>query len=126
MQTVHEPPTPWKTRLAPMPAQTWPIAYRRVFSADEVRALRDGLWPDDMDGRWVIWLDGDNLRLWRSWTGTCIYQLDLRETEDGGAEARVALVLDTDDYRRSPTEEGEIHRLAGVLSLVLNQERVGS
>lgn len=117
----------WKAKLAPMKGPQWPMAYRRHFNALEIEVLKAGLWPRDMDDRWCIWLDGGVLRLWRSWSLMCIYELPIQELDDGSGEARVAMVLDTsEDYRRSPTEEGELHRLAGVLSLILNREMVGA
>lgn len=117
----------WKVKVDPMQAAQWPIAYRRRFSQAELAVLRDGLWPRDMDDRWIIWLDGGVLRLWRSWTQTCVYELPVNMLEDGTGEARVALVLDdSGSYHRCPTEEGELHRLAGVLSLILNRETVGA
>lgn len=117
----------WKAKLAPMKGPQWPIAYRRHFSPAEMEALKAGLWPQDMDDRWCIWLDGGVLRLWRSWSRMCVYELPVLEDAEGGGDARVAMVLDaTEYYRRSPTEEGELHRLAGVLSLILNRETVGT
>ena len=117
----------WKAKVAPMQAAQWPIAYRRRFSQAELAVLHDGLWPRDMDDRWIIWLDAGVLRLWRSWTQTCVYELPITLLEDGTGEARVALVLDDPgSYHRCPTEEGELHRLAGVLSLILNRETVGA
>ena len=110
-----------------MKGAQWPIAYRRRFSHAELVVLRTGLCPRDMDDRWIIWLDADVLRLWRSWTQSCVYGLPITLLEDGTAEACVALVLDeTESYRRCPTEEGELHRLVGVLSLILNRETVGT
>lgn len=116
----------WKAKLAPMKGPQWPIAYRRQFTPAEIEALKAGLWPRDMDDRWCIWLDGGVLRLWRSWTRTCVYELPIQEAEDGSGQARVAIVLDAQDqYHRSPTEEGELHRLAGVLSLMRYRETAG-
>lgn len=122
-----DPAAKWKAKLTPMRGSQWPIAYRRRFSPAEIDALKAGLWPQDMDDRWCIWLDGGVLRLWRSWSCICVYELPVQENDDGSGEARVAIVLDnTADYNRSPTEEGELHRLAGVLSLILNRETVGA
>ena len=117
----------WKAKIAPMTGAQWPMSYRRRFTPAELDALRAGLWPQDMDDRWIIWLDEGVLRLWHSWTQTCIYELPITVLEDGSGEARIAMVLDVNDlYHRCPTEEGELQRLAGVLSLVLNRETVGA
>ena len=126
MSTTHDQSEHWKSSVGQMTAASWPIAYRRNFTSNEVAMLRAGLWPSDMDDRWVIWLDDQVLRLWRSWTRTCIYEVPLDLHADGSASTRVARVLDSDDYRRSSTEDGELHRLDGVLSLLLSKDRVAS
>lgn len=62
------------SKLKPMEGPRWPIRCGHVFTADDLTRLREGLWPRDMDDRWAVHLDGDTLRCWRSWTGTCIYE----------------------------------------------------
>ena len=114
--------TRW-SHLTAMEGPRWPIRCCHVFSADELALLRKGLWPRDTDDRWAVWLDGDTLRCWRSWTDTCIYEAQVALTEDGSAQALVLHVHDQEDaYRRAPTDEGELERFEGVLSLVWRRE----
>lgn len=115
--------TEWLDRLRPM-GRAWPIRCHRTFTPAEVAALTAGLWPQDMDDRWVIWLDQGVLRVWRSWTGECIYEADVALDGQGVAQCQVLRVCDDPDvYHRSSRERGEIDRFEGVLALVLGRVR---
>lgn len=112
-------PQSWKHKLKPMEGHRWPLRCGHVFAADDVLRVQAGLWPRDMDDRWAIWLDGDVLRCWRSWTGTCIYEARLTPHADGSATALMLDVLDEPEtYVRATTEEAELQRFEGVLSLI--------
>ena len=109
----------WKSRLSTLAGEPWCIRCDRTFSPEELAQLRAGLWPLDMDDRWVIWFDGESLRCWRSWTNTCIYQAALTIGEDGTGVAAVLDVLDIPgSYRRSESDAEELDRFDCVLSLV--------
>ena len=114
----------WKAKLGPLRGSRWPISYRRRFTALEIDTLRSGFWPQDMDDRWAIWLDEGTLRLWRSWTATCVYEVPLSFNDDGSAESQVIHVLDeSTDYHRHQLDAGEVDRFDGVLGIALRQER---
>ncbi|MDH5821552.1 hypothetical protein QFW77_00895 [Luteimonas sp. RD2P54] len=94
--------------------------------AEELAQLREGLWPRDVDDRWVVWLDGGTLRCWRSWTGTCIYETKVAVSEDGtGVAAMLDVLDDPDSYRRAGTDAGELERFESVLPLVWRREDEG-
>ena len=119
-----DPGASWKPKLGALRGARWPIAYRRRFTADELVVLREGFWPQDMDDRWTIWLDGSTLRAWRSWTCTCLYEVPLTFNEDGSGECQVVHVLDeSTDYHRHQQDAGELDRVDGVLGIALRQER---
>ena len=111
------------SNLKPMEGPRWPIRCGHVFTAEDLVRLREGLWPRDMDDKWAVHLDGETLRCWRSWTGTCIYEAQVTLAEDGTGVAVVVDVLDDGDtYRRAATDEGELERFEGVLSQVRRRE----
>ena len=87
------------SQLKPMEGPRWPIRCGHVFTAEDLVRLREGLWPRDMDDRWAVHLDGDTLRCWRSWTGTCIYESQVTLAEDGTGVVHVAPGFGEDDYR---------------------------
>ena len=109
----------WKAKLQPLAGARWPLRCGFVIPADDLERLQAGLWPRDMDDRWAIWLDGDTLRCWRSWTATCIYEPRLDLNPDGSATAVMLDVLDEPEtYVRATSEEAELQRFEGVLSLI--------
>ena len=119
-------PLPWKHKLKPLVGPRWPLRCRHVFAADDVLRLQAGLWPRDMDDRWAVWLDGDTLRCWRSWTGTCIYEAQITIGDGGLGTAVVLDVLDNPEfYQRASTDTAELERFVGVLFLVRRREDDG-
>lgn len=109
----------WKAKLQPLAGARWPLRCGFVIPADDLERLQAGLWPRDMDDRWAIWLDGETLRCWRSWTATCIYEARLDLNPDGSATAVMLDVLDDPEtYVRATSEEAELQRFEGVLALI--------
>lgn len=116
---MSEMPETWKAKLQPLAEARWPLRCGFVIPADDLEPLQAGLWPRDMDDRWAIWLDGDILRCWRSWTATCIYEARLDLNPDGSATAVMLDVLDDPEaYVRATSEEAELQRFEGVLALI--------
>jgi hypothetical protein len=76
------------------------VAYRRTLSPSEVAALRAGLWPRDMDDRWIVYLADDCLAIHRSWTGHCIYMLPTLATAEGLVIGPLFVSDDPASYRR--------------------------
>lgn len=111
--------TTWKAKLPQIAGSGRSIRTDHVFLADQLARLREGFWPRDMDDRWIVWLDGDMLRCWRSWTRTCIYETQVAEGEDGSGVVWVLDVLDDPGaYLRADTDEAELERFESVLSMV--------
>lgn len=110
----------WKESLTPLTGASWPIRCGHVFPMDELVRLREGgLWPRDVSDRWAIWLDGQTLRCWRSALGACIYQAEVMVPEDERGVIPILHVLDEHAvYRRASTDECELERFEGVLSLM--------
>ncbi len=72
-----------------LPGRRELVPYSRMFSSAEWDALQRGFVPGQMEDHWGIEFDGAAcaLRLWRSWSGFCIFEVRLRGTADGGGEA---------------------------------------
>ena len=83
----------WLPRLKPLGARV-EIPYRRQLTADETAALRCGLWPKDMDDRWVVFLSDNALGIHRSWSGNAIYSLPRSIAVDGADILGPLLVSD--------------------------------
>ena len=81
--------TSWKT--LPIPAQRVPLEFAATFNTAEVELLVMGLIPQGMEDKWFVYFEGPAYRhgwllFHRSWTGACIYGLQL---EGSPAGARV-------------------------------------
>lgn len=108
-------PGDWKT--TPLPALTARLACTRSFSADELRRLKDGLLPEEMEDRWfAVWQD-DALWLHRSWTGLCIYRL--RFTAVGDRFTVAEALVNRDPQQHTTSDEHALTRLEAVLDHVL-------
>lgn len=113
----------WLARLRRM-RLAWPLRHPRSFDPEDMALLRQGLWPATLEERWVVWLDGEVLRVWRGATGECLYEAELSEDVAGFGHCRVLRVCDDPDiYQRSTDEASEIDRFEGVLALLLGRRR---
>ncbi|HEX8794644.1 MAG TPA: hypothetical protein VF765_27045 [Polyangiaceae bacterium] len=91
--------TSWQSK--PMPEARTRIPYERTFAPAEYVRLQRGLVPKEMEDKWFIFHESPWLFLHRSWTGTCIYMVKLRE-EGGGAAVDEAWVnRSPDEYRET-------------------------
>ena len=104
----------WKT--VDMPAQSESFELRRTFSKSETETLRKGHVPEAMEDKWFWYMEGDTLYVHRSWTGYCIFVLEL----SGGSTHKVTVNRDPEQY----TSEGvnaDIERLNKLLDYMLEQ-----
>jgi hypothetical protein len=89
----------WKTK--PLPAARVALRYARRFDRGEHDRLRRGLVPDQMEDKWFIFLEGSWLYFHRSWTGTCIYAVKLREEDEGFAIEEAWANRAPEEYRET-------------------------
>jgi len=61
----------WKTKS--MPAKHKILSIERAYSPIEFEKIQVGLIPDQMEDKWFIYFEDDQLYCHRSWTGYCIY-----------------------------------------------------
>jgi hypothetical protein len=69
----------------PSPDARERLGLRRKFNAAELTLIRKGYTPQ-FDERWILVFDAteSELRMHRSWTGECIYCLNIQESSEGG------------------------------------------
>lgn len=100
-----------------MPPATAVLDYAERFSEECFGRISLGLIPEEMEDRWFVYREGMTLYLHRSWTGTCIYEVEF-EAIQGGVRVRRAVV------NRDPTQYGgtdDAHDLALLRSLIHDQ-----
>ena len=61
----------WKTKAMPKKHRIIPLGIN--FSQDEYSALQKGFVPCQMEDKWFVYFQGNNLYCHRSWTGFCVY-----------------------------------------------------
>ena len=92
----------WTTH--PLPEQHIVLGADWRYTPDEARRMRLGLIPEVMEDKWFIYHADGRLHFHRSWTGFCIYEVEL--IEDGAhlrlGEIRVS--RDMDQYRKTSVE----------------------
>jgi|GEM_PF-1969872 len=96
-------PADWKT--TPMPDERRTVAVERVLQPHEVARLRRGLIPGAMEDKWfVYWTDVDNrsarVTFHRSWTGLCVFIVDVALDLHGGGRVTGAMANNAADQSR--------------------------
>ena len=63
-----------------MPEQVEHFVIEKVLSNDELHAIQEGHKPFEMEDKWFMYYEDGQLFIHRSWTGYCIYIVDLLKT----------------------------------------------
>jgi hypothetical protein len=81
-----------------MPELRARLALEARYSAAELARIRVRLVPGQMEDKWFIFLEGDWLSLYRSWTGYCLYHVRLQAVDDGVRVAEAWVNRDPQQY----------------------------
>jgi len=60
-----------------------------------------GLIPRGMDDKWFIYVESATAYFHRSWTGTCVYQVEFTQTASGHVVKNVLVNRNPDQYKSS-------------------------
>jgi hypothetical protein len=71
----------WQNQPFPKEQAALPIKLR--FSKNELTRIAQGHVPQEMEDKWFVFLENDQLYFHRSWTGFCIFELQLATDCDG-------------------------------------------
>ncbi len=94
---------------------------KRIWTADEMTRIRLGVLPVDMDDKWFIFMEDNQLHLHRSWTGHGIYEATFIKT-DGGHRISKAVVTNDHERFRQSSADAESKLLERLISLLLLDE----
>ena len=72
--------TDWKTLEMPEAHECFKL--ERKISGEELNNLRYGHIPHEMEDKWFSYMDGNTLYAHRSWTGYCIYIIEINEARE--------------------------------------------
>ena len=70
----------WKA--VPMPSEHETFALERHFTDVELKRLKAGHIPEEMEDKWFWYMEGMRLYAHRSWTGLCIFIVDINTETD--------------------------------------------
>jgi hypothetical protein len=102
--------------LQPLPDKRAQLVLQRVFTQEEYENISWGFIPEAMEDKWFIFLEGEVLSFYRSWTGYYIYQLTLKK--DGEHYAIVDAIANRDPSQYGGTDDGYDESL--VMALIDN------
>ena len=92
----------WKTE--PMPEQHEEFTMRRHIMRVQMRFLRQGNIPQEMEDKWFWYMEGNTLYAHRSWTGVCVFILKFNPDSD---EIRVTVNRHPEQYASDSIQEDE-------------------
>lgn len=101
-KTVPAVKSDWKT--VEMPEEHEIFTLHRALSEKEVAVLRMGNIPQEMEDKWFWYCEGNTLYAHRSWTGFCIYILQMNP---GKTEHQVIVNRYLEQYKCINTAEDE-------------------
>ncbi len=113
----------WKT--SPLPKKHVVLHFGRDFSRREMVAIERGFRPTQMEDKWFVYVQDDQVYFHRSWTGYCVYVARLRRRRDRVSLVEVAVSGDPKehDFEGATTEAV---RFAWLFEfLLLGKERNG-
>lgn len=101
----------WKT--TPLPEMRATLAIDRVYTAEELARIEEGLIPADMDDRWFMFHEAPWLHIHRSWTGFCVY--DVRFEPSGAGFKVVEALVSRDPAQYTETDDQSDQRTLGLM-----------
>lgn len=101
-----------------MPEQQKRVKIEGQFSLKELEKIERGLIPKSKNDKWFIYYQADWLNFYRSHTGTCIYQLQLRREDQTVSASEMILNRDPAQYN-SRDDEFDVAMAAYLIETLL-------
>lgn len=101
--------TDWKT--IEMPEQRECFIFEKELTAAEIEQLKEGLLPQEMEDKWFMYYQDGKLFVHRSWTGFCIYIVDISEN----GKMSVAVNRNPEQYQEKNIEKDKL-----MLNILIN------
>lgn len=92
----------WKT--VEMPESVEKFSVERVFADEEMEDIKEGHKPREMEDKWFMYYENGCLFMHRSWTGFCIYIVDLSEK----GKLHVTVNRNPEQYKEKNIESDKI------------------
>ena len=100
----------WKT--VDLPEQTAQFVLERTLSDKDLEAIQEGHRPQEMEDKWFMYQEDGKLFIHRSWTGYCIYVVELSQT----GKLCVTVNRNPEQYRGTDLEQDRL-----LVEILINQ-----
>jgi hypothetical protein len=98
-----------------MPSANKVIDLDLHYSAAAMSAIRCGFRPQEMDDRWLAYMDGETLCLHRSWSGYCIFEV--RFSPDGAGFRAIKAIVNRDPAQyRSDGDDADQQAISAIIN----------
>jgi len=85
----------------PMSDRRIQLPVEAIFSTSDLRKLKRGVIPVQMEDKWFIFFEDDCLFFHRSWTGYCVYQARIEKEDRHFKLTEVWATRDSEQYTNS-------------------------
>ena len=107
--------------IKPMPKAHKELPLSGVYTEEEFEKISYGFLPQDQQDKWFIYLEGDWLNFHRSWTGACIFKLEIVLNNCKYHATKAVVNRDPEQYR-STNDEQDVKLIAFLIDqLLLNR-----
>lgn len=103
----------WKN--IPMPEGKALIPFEKTFTDEEFERISFGRIPEGMDDKWFIYHEEDIVYFHRSWTGLCVYMMEVEKAGDGYAVRNAWANKDPEELKETNDEYD-----AGVMNWIID------
>ena len=93
------------------------------YSDKQMKKIKFGMVPRDMDDRWFIYYaeDEETLYLHRSWSGLCVYMVKFKKVGSGFAAVNAVVNEDPEEYKCADNAEEKSRCLDLIDTLLLGE-----
>lgn len=109
-------------RSRPMPTLRDKLRYKRNFTLNEYQKISAGLIPQMMEDKWFIYFEDDILYFHRSWTGICVYQVQITESDMTYFVSKAFVNRDIREYQEQSNDYDLSFLSFLIESLLLNKK----
>lgn len=91
--------------IKPMPAAQKELPLSGVYTEEEFEKMSYGFLPKDQQDKWFIYLEGEWLYFHRSWTGTCVFKLEMVLNNCKYHATKAIVNRDPEQYRNTNDQQ---------------------
>ena len=85
----------------PMPKEHISLRVKKTYSIGELKKIRLGVIPQQMEDKWFIYFEDNKLYCHRSWTGFCIYIAEFSVNKTDCSINNIIVNRDREQYSES-------------------------